>query len=226
MSLKINTVNNYQSVHNRNKFCSNSFKGNTLNVVKYALNPYKNINISRVKSMLRIDKTTLKNEALKGIVNPILNVNSPFQRHRAGFLYRLANRFCIENFDSFNRNAENLRNLVYDTYNVVKYPNKYHKNIVSNSGYSLQTLNTFFKDVANDKNKLKLASKLVSTSTSYGSNRISFDTLMAIINSNYAKTLLKKYPKHEKYILQMMKTTHPEDLSKVLDTYFTNLAIK
>ena len=227
MSFRINAITSHQNQPMYKHSNQNtSFKGGKFNVLKYALNPKKAVNINSIKAKLGLDSKVLENEVEKGIVNPILTVNSPLQRHRAGFLYRLSNRFCIDNFDSYNRNTEKLRTLLYDTYNTVKFPNKYHKNIVSHSGYNLENLNILFKDIVDDNQKLKLASLLVDIGTIYGSNKISFAVMRNILNTVDAKTMLKSYSKFEDDFISMVNELDPQNLPKALEDYVTKFVKK
>lgn len=208
MITKINSV----AYTNNNQHKQPSFKGGRLNVIKYALNPFKKVSRSMLYSCLYLDRDVIQLERMQGIKNPVADVNKPLNRHKAGFLYRLANKFQSESFDDCMKmkNLQEKRQFVYDIYYKVKYPSFVHKAIASDNSYSLKDTNQIFELINKDKSKLKLAQNLIKTFSSQTIVSIPAESLITILSSDSCKILNKKYPEVEKFIL---KQSENEDFS-------------
>lgn len=179
-----------------------SFKGGRWNVIKYALNPLKKVNKEKLLNRLSLDADTIQLEKEQGINNPVLDVNKPLNRHKAGFLYRLVRKFYIEKFFSPDKRSSEKRQLVYDMYYKVKYPTDTHKYIAMCDKYSLNETNQIFELMNQDKSKLDLAKKLLTTFRKKTYMHIPAKELIEILSSDSCKILNKKYSKLEKFILE------------------------
>ena len=182
-----------------------SFKGGRWNVIKYALNPLKKVNKQKLLDRLSLDADTIQLEKEQGINNPVLDVNKPLNRHKAGFLYRLVRKFYIETFILPDKRASEKRQLVYDMYYKVKYPTKVHKIIAEAFNYNLSETNQIFELMNQDKSKLDLAKKLLTTFRKKTYIHIPAKDLIEILSSDNCKILNKNYFKAEKYITEQTK---------------------
>lgn len=182
-----------------------AFKGGRLNVIKYALNPFKTVDPAVLVNKLALDADILQREREMGIKNPIYSVNKPLNRHKAGFLYRLVSKFNIETFNSQFKNASENRQLVYDMYYKVKYPTPTHKLIAMTNSYSLAETNQIYELLNQDKSKLNLTKKLLKTFKKAGLQSLPAKELITILSSDNCKILNKKYSKVEKFITAQRK---------------------
>ena len=203
MITKLNSVN----YANSNPNSQVAFKGGRFNVIKYALNPFKKVNQHKLMSKLFLSKDVLQLEKQQGINNPVLGVNKPFNRHKAGFLYRLVNKFNGENFyeNLKNKNLQEKRQLVYDMYHKVKYPTKVHKIIAESFDYNLSETNQIFELMNQDKSKLSLVKKLLTKDLDNVLSMLPGRELIEILSSDNCKILNKNYSKAEKYITDQTK---------------------
>lgn len=208
MITKINSV----AYTNNNQHKQPSFKGGRLNVIKYALNPFKKVSRSMLNSCLYLDKDVIQLEKAQSIKNPVENVNKPLNRHKAGFLYRLANKFQNESFEDClkMKNLQEKRQLVYDMYYKVKYPSFAHKAIAADNAYSLREANQIFELMNKDNSKIELAQNLIKTFRSQTIVSIPAESLITILSSDSCKILNKKYSEVEKFILKQWEN---EDFS-------------
>lgn len=177
-----------------------AFQGGRLNVIKYALNPLKKVSQTTLLNRLGLDADILQHESEMGIMNPVLDVNKPLNRHKAGFLYRLVHKFHIESFKTFFQNAKENRQLVYDMYYKVKYPTSTHKLIAMTDSYSLRETNQIYELMNQDKSKLNLAKKLLKTFKKGTSVSLPAQELITILSGDNCKILNKKYSKVEEFI--------------------------
>lgn len=182
-----------------------SFKGGRWNVIKYALNPLKKVNKQKLLTRLSLDADTIQLEKEQGINNPVLDVNKPLNRHKAGFLYRLGRKFYIEAFISPDKRSSEKRQLVYDMYYKVKYPTKVHKIIAESFDYNLSETNQIFELMNQDKSKLSLVKKLLTKDQENVLSMLPARELIEILSSDNCKILNKNYSKAEKYITEQTK---------------------
>lgn len=193
-------ISNFQYTGKNNK--NTSFNGR-IDVIKCAFNKKKKVNTSLIKTYLEIDTKQVRTDLKNGINNPLATVNNMFERHKGGFLLRLAEKFNVLNFYGKISNKDKSRQLVYDMYHSVKYPSKNHKYIIDKTDYSLEQLNALFT-LANDKPYLlKLTRKLLSTFNNQTKVKLSYETLMSFLgNQRGSKILYKHYSQYEHYIMK------------------------
>lgn len=184
-----------------------AFKGGRFNVITYAFNPYKIVNQHKLISKLFLSRDVLQLEKQQGINNPVFGVNKPFNRHKGGFLYRLADKFNAEFFYEHlkNKNLQEKRQLVYDMYYKVKYPTKVHKIIAESFDYNLNETNQIFELMNQDKSKLSLVKKLLTKDHNSVLSVLPARELIEILSSDNCKILNKNYSKAEKYITEQTK---------------------
>ena len=203
-----------------------SFKGGKFNVIKYAFNPQKKVDITYVKCLMGISDKVIQQELANGIVNPINNLNAPLSRHRAGFFARLAEKFCEEMFGGNRLNGDILRKRVYDIYDTVKYPDNAHKAIVSTRNFNLSELETLFNTLKGESKKIKLVAKLLSTAKSTNCKKIGLDEMLCVVRSDYASKLNKNFSSYDKDIAKLIRQNPDQNLSLLLRRYFDELALK
>ena len=218
------SVGNTYNMNNKNTIPS--FQGGRWNVIKYAVNPKKKVDLEQMKCLLSINDDVIKQEIAQGIVNPIEKLNSPLKRHRAGFFARLANKFCVENFNSNNQDGAELRNLVYSIYNLVKFPGKAHKAVAQSRNFNLQELFSLFNELKNDSKKIKLVAKLLNLRHFAHKSKISLEEMTAIVKSDYANNLNKNFATYRKDLYNLVDKNPGVSLSELLKKYFDNLASK
>ena len=199
MITKINAVQTQTNITSQP-----SFKGGRWNVIKYALNPNKKVSTSTLFSKLYINKDVIRFERENGVKNPVWGINRPLNRHKAGFLYRLASKFQNEFFKEYIKmeNLQEKRQLVYDIFYKVKYPLSVHKMIAESYRYNLDEVKQIFELMNQDKSKLDLAKKLLTTFRKKTYIHIPAKEFIEILSSDNCKILNKKYSKVEKFIAE------------------------
>jgi len=183
-----------------------------LDVVKYALNSDKKIDVGRMMKLLNLNDEEIAKELAVGLKNPLFTINKPFNRHKGGFMYRLCHKFCIENFYGKPKNRAELRKNVYRIFDSVKYPEKEHKDLATLPYLSLEQLLNIFTDFKDQPAKIKLLSNL----TKY--KKVSYESLDKIAKSDYAIKLSKKYDKFEPEILEFLSKNGDEQLPSFLES--------
>ena len=222
----INKISVGSTYNMNNKNTTPSFQGGRWNVIKYAVNPKKKVDLDQMKCLLAINDDVIKQEIAQGIVNPIEKLNSPLKRHRAGFFARLANKFCVENFNSNRQDDTMLRKIVYNIYDFVKFPDKSHKALARSRNFNLQELFVLFKELNNDTKKTHLAAKLLGLKPVASKQKISLDEMMTILKSDYALDLNKNFKIYRKDLHNLVNKNPDVSLSELLRKYFDNLASK
>ena len=202
MITKINAVQTQTNITSQP-----SFKGGRWNVIKYALNPRKKVSTSTLFSKLYINKDVIRFERENGVKNPVWGINRPLNRHKAGFLYRLASKFQNEFFKEYIKmeNLQEKRQLVYDIFYKVKYPLSVHKMIAASYRYNLDEVKQIFELMNQDKSKLDLAKKILKTFTKNTTIVLQPKEFIEILSSDNCKILNKNYSKAEKYITEQTK---------------------
>ena len=102
-------ISNVQYTGKNNK--NTSFNGR-IDVIKCAFNKKKKVNTSLIKTYLEIDTKQVRTDLKNGINNPLATVNNMFERHKGGFLLRLAEKFNVLNFYGKISNKDKSRQLV------------------------------------------------------------------------------------------------------------------
>lgn len=190
---KIQSVSVYSNKNNKQNPNSISFKGARTEVLKYALNINKtyepNMFTTQVAAFLDMPK------------REIIPFTEKLKKHKMNLLYKLSDKFNRDTYFNANLNTEKNKNLVFDIYNKIKYPQDTHTKLIDSTNYSFEQLNKIFDITEKDPKKLKLADNLLSTYTSTSPiSDLKFNTLEEFLTTPSASKISSQYDDFKPYI--------------------------
>ena len=211
MILPVNSFNSNVSSQNM------SFKGKW-NVLSCAFDRSKRLDSDVLSKYLQLSNRQVNEELSQGINNPILKIAKRFNRHKNGFLYRLAKKYNSEMFDQRITNPDETRQILYNIYDSVKYPGKVHKKIVTSTDATFAQLQKIFKKTEKNPDLLKLADKVISVYESTVYKDIPYSVLTRFLDSHSADKILKNFDSYKPFIRNSMKHNNIEEFFKSLNT--------
>src|SRR5574344_544938 len=179
----ISRINGFYA-NNRNKNNSQvNFKSGRIDVIKYALNKKKCVDRHMIANFLDIPS---RSELLSGI-------NAPLKRHRAGFLFRLADKFMSQKAKLSNEQQMIEKSNIFSLYSEVKYPTNAHKKLIYNNNYSIGEIRDIIVASKNKKYLLELAEKIITLYKGVERKEPSIETVKSFMNMKYAKKVNKNF---------------------------------
>lgn len=186
----ISRINGFYA-NNRNKNNSQvNFKSGRIDVIKYALNKKKCVDRHMIANFLDIPS---RSELLSGI-------NAPLKRYRAGFLFRLADKFMSQKAKLSNEQQMIEKSNIFSLYSEVKYPTNAHKKLIYNNNYSIGEIRDIIVASKNKKYLLELAEKIITLYKGVERKEPSIETVKSFMNMKYAKKVNKNFDLYKPFI--------------------------